>query len=251
MILKVRCKTVTLIENKNIGPRIHALRILFDGKVNPGQFFMLRAANSSVLLPRAISVCDYAEGTLTLLIQDVGSGTGILSFLRPGDHLTATGPLGNGFPLCELSGKIALVGGGIGVAPLLYVARVLAESSIPAEACLGFRDMTFLTTEFEKFCGRVFIATENGSNGHRGYVTGVLNPENYSAVLCCGPEPMMRAVAQMCAESGTPVYLSLENKMACGVGGCFVCTCTDKSGHNRRTCLEGPVFRGEEVNFDA
>lgn len=240
-----------VLENIEITPGIYSLRVPAAVPVEAGQFYMLRRQDDRVLLPRAISVCDWSPDSLRFLYQVVGRGTQGLSRLREGDKLCLTGPLGNGFPVAELTGRVALVGGGIGVAPMLYTARRLSELGVQADCLMGYRDIPFLTEELESVCGRLSIATESGAAGQKGYVTGLLDPSGYDAVLTCGPTPMMRAVVELCRQAGTPVYVSLENKMACGLGACLVCTCTDTQGQNRRTCKEGPVFRGEEINFDA
>jgi dihydroorotate dehydrogenase electron transfer subunit len=229
------------------------MQVPFDGEIRAGQFFMLRAGNAATLLPRPISVCDYdrERGILTFLYQVVGRGTAELAALPPGGELTLTGPLGNGFPLETLAGKIALVGGGIGLAPLLLTARELREQGCKVTSLVGFRDTPFLLDELRQSCDSVEIATESGRVGVKGYVTALLHPQNYDTILCCGPQPMMKAVTALAMEAATPIYVSLENKMACGIGGCLVCTCTDKDGKNRRTCVDGPVFRGEEIDYEA
>ena len=240
-----------ILENKEIAPGIYSLRVPAGEPVKPGQFYMLRRQDDRVLLPRAISVCDWSPQSLRFLYQVVGRGTRGLSRLREGDKLCLTGPLGNGFPVTELKGRVALVGGGIGAAPMLYAARRLQALGVEADCVMGYRDTPFLTGELESVCHGLSIATESGAAGQKGYVTGLLAPGGYDTVLTCGPTPMLRAVVELCREAGTPVYVSLENKMACGLGACLVCTCTDLAGQNRRTCKDGPVFRGEEINFDA
>ena len=244
---------VKIIENTAIAPSIYKMTVPFTGEEAPkaGQFFMLKDLSSATLLPRPISVCDWADGILTFLYQAVGRGTNELARMQPGAELLLTGPLGNGFPIAELQGKIALVSGGIGTAPMVLTAQKLKEAGCTVDCFCGFRSQPFLTDELAARTDSVHIATEDGSVGTRGFVTAILNPRDYAAVLCCGPEPMMKAVTNLCKTAGTPVYVSLENKMACGVGGCLVCTCTDNNGKNWRTCKEGPVFRGEEINFDA
>jgi len=249
---------VHILEHKQVADGIFSMTVPADEPARAGQFYMLRRTDSQVLLPRAISVCDRSPGRLRFLYQVVGSGTEGFSRLREGDEICITGPLGNGFPMDELERqapaapcRIALVGGGIGVAPLLYTARVLKEKGIPADCLAGFRDEPFLLDELGQVCGSVAVSTESGRTGHKGYVTALLEPAAYDVVLVCGPEPMMKAAVALCKNAGTPVYVSLENKMACGLGACLVCTCTDKQGKNRRTCKEGPVFRGEEIDFDA
>jgi dihydroorotate dehydrogenase electron transfer subunit len=227
------------------------MRTAWSEKPKPGQFFMLRMPeNSPVLLARPISVHDWENGILSLLYQVVGRGTGAFSRLRPGDKIGLWGPLGNGFNFPD-PGKIALVGGGIGIAPLYYLAK-----NIPAKATafLGYRSEPFALENFGGFCESVKISSESGFGGHfKGFVTELLEREigAFKAIYCCGPTPMMKAAAELCGKYGVPAFVSLENKMACGIGACLTCTCANSSGRHARTCLEGPVFRAEEVFFDA
>ena len=242
-----------IIDNECVNIGVYKMKVPYTGTEDPkaGQFFMLKSPTAATLLPRPISVCDYQDGVLTFLYQTVGRGTGELAQMQAGDDLLVTGPLGNGFPLDEIRGRVALVSGGIGTAPMVLTAQRLKDAGCVVECYCGFRNGKFLTQELAERCGQVHITTEDGSEGTKGLVTEILNPSEYDAVLCCGPEPMMRAVTMLCKQADTAVYVSLENKMACGVGGCLVCTCTDINGKNLRTCKEGPVFRGEVINFDA
>ena len=219
---------------------------------------MLKSGVAATLLPRAISVCDADEKSVTFLVQNAGRGTAELCALRAGDIIHATGPLGNGFPVDEVRGKkIALVGGGIGVAPMLLTAKHLnADTDInsgklPADCYLGYRSSPFCYTEIECYAKHLFITTDDGCFGIHGKVTDVFNPSEYDVVFCCGPVPMMRAVTKICEDASVPIYVSVENKMACGVGGCLVCACAMKNGENLRACLNGPVFRGEEICLEA
>ena len=243
--------TVKVLSSRQIAGGIHRLTVSYMQTVLPGQFFMLQSENSGVLLPRPISICDHTSGELVFLVQTVGKGTNELANLREGDSLHLTGPLGNGFPVDSLSGRVALVSGGVGIAPMLLTARALHAKGIEADCLCGFADEPYLIGELAEFAQELHVATETGRVGVQGFVTKLLEPSRYSAVLCCGPTPMMKAVTALCQAEGTPVYVSLETRMACGIGACLVCTCTDKNGKNRRTCKDGPVFRGEEINFDA
>ncbi len=243
---------VTVRSNQEVGEDVFEMRLPSSVPAKPGQFYMLRREGSALLLPRAISLCNQEEDTLTFLYKVVGEGTAELSNMKPGDKLRLTGPLGNGWPLEELSGKrVLLVGGGIGIAPLLLAAKALRQQGNPADCCLGFPHQPFYQEAFQPDCGALSIATESGVAGHKGLVTQLFDPADYEIVLCCGPTPMMKAVVALCKAAGTPVWVSLENRMACGVGACLVCTCSDHQGKNRRTCKDGPIFRGEEINFDA
>jgi dihydroorotate dehydrogenase electron transfer subunit len=244
--------TVPILSNDCVADGVFRMAAPWSGEeARPGQFFMLKSPSGASLLPRPISVCDIDGGNLIFLYQVVGRGTGELSALRAGDSIALTGPLGNGFPVGNIPDKIALVGGGIGIAPMLLTARVLKKAGVHVTVLAGFRDKPFLAGDLAEASDRFEVATESGFAGTKGFVTAILDSKAYGAVYCCGPEPMMKAVVNLCIDAETPVYVSLENKMACGIGACLVCTCADKEGHNRRTCKDGPVFRGEEINFDA
>lgn len=242
---------VSVLANHGVGEEVFAMELPCSLPPRPGQFYMLRREGSALLLPRAISLCQRQDDTLTFLYKVVGKGTTELAAMKPGDKLRLTGPLGNGWPLEELSGRVLLVGGGIGIAPLLSAAKALHQKGNPPHCCLGFPHHPFYHKPFEPYCAALRIATESGVTGQKGLVTQLFDPSHYDAVLCCGPTPMMKAVVALCKAAGTPVWVSLENRMACGVGACLVCTCTDNQGKNKRTCKDGPVFRGEEIDFDA
>ena len=241
-----------VLSNQPVAEGVWCMRVAAQDAVRPGQFYMLRPQHASVLLPRPISVCDTQDGVLTFLYLVVGVGTAEFSRMKAGDPIGLTGPLGNGFDLPGIQGdRIALVGGGVGIAPMHACAKTLAAQGRATDAFLGFGDLPYWEEPMRAHCRTVKISTDSGKVGHKGFVTDLLDPADYDAVLTCGPLPMMRAVTQKCIHTGTPVYISMENRMACGVGGCLVCTCTDKNGTNRRACAEGPVFRGEDINFEA
>ena len=168
----------------------------------------------------------------------------------PGDEIEIIGPLGNGFDVTKDYGRVALVSGGIGTAPMLELAKMLRKNNpkIKMDFYGGFRDEIYLVDEIEGYVDETKISTNTGKHGHKGFVTEILPLQNYDTVLCCGPEIMMKRVVEMCKEAGVNVYVSMEKHMACGVGACLVCTCKTKSG-NKRTCKDGPVFNGLEVEF--
>ena len=215
-----------------------------------GQFFMLRCwpIDAAPLLSRPLSVHSYdpLTGTLQFLYEVKGRGTGHLAALQPGDSLTLTGPSGNGFPVEHIQGRVAVVGGGIGTAPLYQLVKELAAQGVRADLYCGFRAEPYGMERLVPLCGRAYLATDSGRAGFHGLVTQLLKPEQYDMVLCCGPEPMMRAVAGMCRAAGAVCLVSLEKKMACGVGACLGCTCRTKAG-GRSVCKDGPVFNAEEV----
>ncbi|HJC03010.1 MAG TPA: dihydroorotate dehydrogenase electron transfer subunit [Candidatus Gemmiger stercoripullorum] len=225
------------------GPRPHA-----------GQFYMLRcwSAAETPVLSRPISVhdVDEREGTLTFLYQIKGEGTQKLAHLAWGQTLTLTGPCGNGFDVAAAAaaGRVAVVGGGIGVAPLLLLCRELAAAGCKPELYAGFRDAPYALEDFLPYCAAISVATDSGAVGYHGLVTGILHPEEFDLVLTCGPNVMMQGVYRLCAEKGVPCLASLERKMACGLGACLGCTCHTKVGP-KTVCQDGPVFPAQEV-FD-
>lgn len=222
-----------------------------DKAPKAGQFFMLRCwpADVAPVLSRPISVHSYdAEmGTVQFLYEVRGKGTEKLAALEPGDTLSLVGPSGNGFDVAAAAGKrVALVGGGIGTAPLYQLAKDLSAGGTKPDYFCGFRDEPYGVEKFATLCGKVQLATDSGRYGFHGFVTQLLNPEEYDLVLCCGPEPMMKAVAKLCEEKGVTCIVSLERKMACGIGACLGCTCKTTTG-GKCVCKEGPVFDSKEV----
>lgn len=238
-----------ILSNEKVIDNIYKMVCTDTNEVKPGQFYMLKKEGSQTLLPRPISVCEKEEGTITFLYAAVGTGTKEFAKLKAGEEISLTGPLGNGFDLENL-GKVAIVAGGIGTAPMVEVAKRLREKNKDGviDIYAGYRDNIFLTEEYEKYADKVMVTTNTGKHGHKGFVTEILKPEEYDTVLCCGPEVMMKAVVNMCKEKGTKVFVSMEKHMACGVGACLVCTCKTKDG-NKRTCKDGPVFDGYYVEL--
>lgn len=219
-----------------------------------GQFVSLYCADGSRLLPRPISICgiNKEEGTLRLVYRIVGEGTKEFSRLQAGDTIRVVGPLGNGFPL--LDKKAFLIGGGIGIPPMLELAKQLdCEKTV----VLGYRDSSmFLKDEFDEIAD-VYVATEDGSVGTRGNVLDAIRENALCAevIYACGPLPMLRALKEYAEENDMICYVSLEERMACGIGACLGCVCKskDKDEHshvnNKRICKEGPVFLAKEVDF--
>ena len=221
----------------------------------PGQFVEVRVDNTpSVLLRRPISIhyCNKETNELGLLVQLVGDGTRWMATLKAGDTVNIVLPLGNGFTLpTDASVRPLLIGGGVGVAPLLYLGMKLKEMGITPTFLLGSRTENELmqVQEYEKV-GPVYITTENGAVGEQGYVTqhSVLAREQFDQVYTCGPKPMMVAVAAYAKQNGIACEVSLENKMACGLGACLCCVEDTKEGH-RCVCTEGPVFSIDELKW--
>lgn len=214
----------------------------FKGK--PGQFYMIRAWQDEPILWRPISIHDINDNSIEFLYKLEGRGTKILSKIKLEEEVEIMGPLGNGFDLEKIKGKIAIVTGGIGIAPMNYLIKSM--KNIDMDIYAGFRDEVYCIENFNNLVDKVVVVTEDGSCGEKGYVTDYFHPEDYDLVLCCGPEIMMNKVILMCREKKIPLYVSMEKRMACGIGACLVCTCKTKFG-NKRTCKDGPVFKGEDI----
>lgn len=242
--MKEKYAVEKVYENVKVEEGIYKLTIKGNFRVKPGQFYLLRAWDIEPTLSRPISVHDVDDEKISFLYSVVGKGTKILSELKNGDEIKITGPLGNGFDTEKIKGKIAVVCGGIGIAPMLYLVKRLKNCTIDFYA--GFKTVNKTVDYVEKYVNNLKISTEDGSVGTKGYVTDILEPQKYDLVLCCGPEIMMYKIIKMCQEKDVPVYVSMEKKMACGIGACLVCTCKTRSGR-KRTCKEGPVFLGSEL----
>jgi len=216
------------------------------GVILPGQFYMLKICDNHLPLMRPVSIYKISDKTVSFMYRIAGEGTKLLSQLKKGNFLKILGPLGNGFPCDEVSGRIALVGGGIGIPPLLETARKLKKLNCSVDIYLGYKDELFAFEEFEDVADRIFISMESGDEGYSGYITDLLKVENYQTVFTCGAEVMMLKIRDLCLIKKIPIWLSMEKRMACGIGACLVCACETKYGM-KRCCKDGPVFRGEEI----
>ena len=226
------------------------------GAAVPGQFISVYTKDTGKLLPRPISLyqVDKEKGQLRIVYRVVGAGTSQFSGYQAGDDIEIMGPLGNGFPLERAAGKkVFLIGGGIGIPPMLELARQL---DCEKQAVLGYRDVLFLNDEFEKFSD-VYVVTEDGSAGTKGNVLDAIRENGLKAdvIFACGPTPMLRALKAYAEEHEIECWLSLEEKMACGIGACLACVCQSKEVdehshvHNKRICKDGPVFLAQEVEL--
>lgn len=251
-----------VISQKMIAPDIYDLWLQTElaREANAGQFVGVYPNDKSHLLPRPISICQVErdKGALRLVYRLAGAGTGEFATWQPGQVAEVLGVLGNGFPVKEWTGKqIALLGGGIGIPPMLELARELKEQGDRPVIVVGYRDKDLFLCEELQGYGRVLIATQDGSVGVNGNVLDVMREENLSpeVMMACGPMPMLRAVKAFAAQRGIKAYLSLEERMACGVGACLGCVCKtvgkDHHSHvnNARICTEGPVFDAQEVDI--
>ena len=230
------------------------------GSARPGQFISMYTNDGSKLLPRPISICeiDKEGGKLRVVYRVTGEKTGTEEFsrMKAGDTIPVIGPLGNGFPFEKAEGKkVFLMGGGIGVPPILELAKQMECEK--KQIVVGYRDAhTFLKKEFEQ-AGELYISTEDGSVGTKGNVMDAIRENALEAdmIYACGPTPMLRAIQTYALEQGIEAQLSLEEKMACGIGACLACVCKSKeTDHhtnvkNKRICKDGPVFYAGEVEF--
>ncbi|MDD6071406.1 MAG: dihydroorotate dehydrogenase electron transfer subunit [Clostridiales bacterium] len=223
------------------------------GQAKAGQFVSVYSKDGSKLLPRPISLCEVEKvtGTIRMVYRVVGFGTKEFSGLRADDTVEVMGPLGNGFE--KKDKKAILIGGGIGIPPMLQLAKELkCEKSIVA----GFRDETFLMEDLEKY-GNVYAASEDGKTGVKGNVLDAIKEYGIEGdiIYACGPTPMLRAIKEYAIANDIEAQLSLEEKMACGIGACLACVCQSKEVddhshvHNKRICKDGPVFDAREVEL--
>ena len=233
------------IESKNIANEAVA-----------GQFVSLYCADKSRLLPRPISICeiDKNKGAIRLVYRACGAGTDEFAKLVTGDAIEVLGPLGNGFPLEQAKNKkVFLIGGGIGIPPMVEVAKQLDADKI---AVCGYRDETYLVDDLSANA-KVIIATEDGSVGVAGNVLDAIKGNGLKAdiIFACGPTPMLRAIKEYALANNIECYISMEERMACGIGACLACVCQskDKDHHsnvnNKRICKDGPVFLSTEVEL--
>lgn len=219
-----------------------------------GQFVQVRVDGSPITyLRRPISIhdVDFQQNEISLLVQQVGEGTRHLATANVGDLINILLPLGNGFTLPDAGDRVLLVGGGIGIAPLFYFAKVLNEKGIRPTLLLGGKTETDLLrlTEYQQF-GDTFVTTEDGTLSEKGFVTqhSVWQQQSFDKIYVCGPKPMMKAVAKLAAEKDMWCEVSLENLMACGLGACLCCVEDTIDGH-MCVCKEGPVFNTRRLKW--
>ena len=209
------------------------------------------------MLPRPISICetDKEKGALRIVYRVAGKGTEEFSCCKAGDTLDILGPLGNGFPLerCPEGKKAFLIGGGIGIPPMVQLSKELQGE---VQVVAGYRDELFLTEEL-KANGTLYLATEDGSAGTKGNVLDCIRENGLTAdvIYACGPTPMLRAIKSYAEEHQIDCWISMEERMACGIGACLACVCKSKEiddhskVHNKRICKEGPVFHAQDVEL--
>lgn len=245
-----------IAEKNNIARNVYDIWVLSPGitsEAHPGQFVNIKCG--SFTLRRPISICEInqAAGKIRLVFEIRGDGTAWLAQQNTGVAIDILGPLGNGFRLLDMSKPAVFVGGGIGVPPLLGAAAPFGEK---ATAILGFKDAAavILERDFENYGAEVKLCTNDGSAGEKGFVTGPLETrlkENDGPVVyACGPRPMLKAVAETAQKYGVQCFVSMEQRMACGVGACLSCACKVKTGGREKylhVCKNGPVFDAKTI----
>ena len=238
-----------IIGNSCVADDIYRLTVKADMTAKPGQFVQVRLPSNEFTLRRPFGVASLKDSRVTMFYRVIGRGTEYLTSLQSGDVINLLGALGKGFKLID--GKVLLVGGGLGLAPLIFAASELKH----VDVLIGGKnavEANLWESEFKPLADELFIATDDGSAGIHGFVTElmpkVLSANKYKTILTCGPEIMMRRVAALARESNIPCQVSLEKRMGCGLGACLSCSIDTINGR-RKICKDGPVFNAEEV-FD-
>ncbi|MDR0817502.1 MAG: dihydroorotate dehydrogenase electron transfer subunit [Clostridiales Family XIII bacterium] len=220
-----------------------------SGRAAPGQFINVYLNNESKLLPRPVGISDAGGDKLTIVYAVAGAGTKELSAYKPGTEIAIMGPLGNGYKFDENRRHIILIGGGLGIPPLLFAAKSAGEQGYRTTALLGYRDETFMTDDFKAAAGTVHTITDNKGTVldlAQGLMSVVSLDTSDALILSCGPAPMLKAVSEWAESLGIPTQISLEERMGCGYGACVGCTIGTKGGR-KKVCKDGPVFSGDEV----
>lgn len=251
-----------IIKNEKAAPSIFKMTIYspyIADNAQPGQFINIKCSEGlTALLRRPISICrvDRARKEVEFLYQIKGTGTEYLSRKKPGDLVDVMGPLGKGFWKGE-SERIAVVGGGIGIFPLLFLLE--EKQSVDKYTFLGFRSIEFevLKKEFKTASSEVMVSTDDGSLGYKGLVTDLLEEKlkeiRFDIIYTCGPTPMIKKVIDTANRHDIPCQVSMEQRMGCGIGACLVCACKTKAGSGweySHVCKDGPVFWSNEVILD-
>ena len=259
MQMRKSVQNLKVIANLQLNEDHHLLKLLVPDQLEnivPGQFANILVDQSqSIFLRRPFSIhtVDYQNNIISILIKEVGEGTRSLAHVQVDSYLNVIFPLGNGFSIPESNEKVLLVGGGCGVAPLLHLAQFLSGNLNSINILLGARSVGDLV-ELDQYSiyGKVFTTTEDGSHGEKGFVTDHsifdLAIDSFTKIYCCGPEPMMKAVAARAKASSVDCEVSLENTMACGFGVCLCCVTETIQGH-KCVCTDGPVFNINQLKW--
>ena len=242
-------KQVLLKITENVALTDNVFKMTLAGDVSditaPGQFVNIKL--DGLYLRRPISVCDVADGKLTIIYKAVGKGTRLMSTMQEGTLDVLTG-LGNGYDLTVSGDAPVLLGGGVGVPPMYLLCKELLKQGKKVSVILGFntKSEVFYEEEFKALGANVTVTTVDGTYGTKGFVTDVLKDTAYTYFYTCGPEPMLKAVYNATTTSG---QMSFEKRMGCGFGACMGCSCKTITGY-KRICKEGPVMRKEEILWE-
>ncbi len=239
---------LTITNNKQLTNQVYLMELSgsIEKPLKPGQFINLSISN--LYLRRPISVCDYKDNLITIIYKVVGKGTEILSKMESGQIINTLTNLGNGFNVQNDAKKPLLIGGGVGVPPLYFLAKELIKLGKKPNVILGFnnKDEAFFEEEFKQLGIETYITTVDGSKGKKGFVTDILDSIEYDYFYTCGPKPMLKAIYNKSTKDGE---FSFEERMGCGFGACMGCSIKTKNG-NKRICKEGPVFLKEEIIWE-
>ncbi len=248
-----------IIENRRIAKGFCKMRLAstyLAKNSKPGQFIEVKCSEGrELLLRRPLGVHRISNGGIDVLYEVIGKGTKSLSAMEKGDLLDIIGPLGKGFDLFTAKNPPLIVAGGMGVAPLLSLAETLAKKKVKPYVMIGAKTASQMLCDkdFKKLGCFVMVSTEDGSRGHKGYVTDIMRHLlilircRVSVIYACGPHPMLKAVSHIADSSGIPCQVSMEERMACGVGVCLGCPVKVKSGGYKMVCKDGPVFDSKEI----
>ncbi|CQR47762.1 Dihydroorotate dehydrogenase B (NAD(+)), electron transfer subunit [Paraliobacillus sp. PM-2] len=251
----IRKANLTIAHNEKIAKSTFLMHLLSEEStldIQPGQFIHIKIGQDHThMLRRPISIADvdHSNQIIKIIFKTVGEGTGYLSKQKTGDKIDALLPCGSSYPIDKLTMKHALlIGGGIGVPPLYYLAKQLVNRGVSVTSILGFQtaSQVFFEEEFQAL-GKVYIATNDGSYGYSGFVTDIYQAiqPSFDYYFSCGPTPMLKGVTKELEDK--PGYISLEERMGCGVGACFACVLPSRDGGYKKICQHGPVFDANEV----
>lgn len=224
-----------VIENIKLNEEYFILKVLEENNAKAGQFYMIRAWDKYPILSRPISIFDRDDNTISFLFKLKGEGTKTFSNLEKGDDILLEGPYGNQFP--KVKGKIAMIGGGIGIAPLYYAAKENKKLGNNIDIFFSLRGTEILKKELESVSDNLILKVNSR-------VSGLIDFKKYDYVFTCGPQGLMKDMYMASKDFDLKFYLSAENRMGCGIGICYVCTCKTKEG-NKLVCKDGPIFEGE------
>jgi dihydroorotate dehydrogenase electron transfer subunit len=258
--MSMTCDNAVVVENRRVSSDYYLLEAECPGvssSARPGQFVHVRVPGDDLVLRRPFSICEGGGVSISVLYKVVGEGTRRMASLQRGGTVNILGPLGNGFDPAVSGSRPLLVGGGYGVAPLLFLAKNMRLTGVLAVGGRSSEDILFCG-EFESLGWEVRVATEDGSLGQRGVVTEVFvgsgKKDGISSIYACGPDGMLRAVCKYAENKGLRAWISLDRHMGCGVGACLACVCRirDDKGevHWGRVCRDGPVFECRNVVWE-